>query len=234
MHKKIDLFLKIKNFPFNGCIISYQEIFFTILVTTVLISFGIISILRDIEILPNAKDVTIEIQNQESVSNINSLNEISAQNLICKFINSFNEIIYDDYDSSFAQKFHERFLKLLSESFPLNSIDISHQFLFLIYKRILVSKGKDLNIWNLQEFSEVLLHKLKIPKYTLVKCYSEIIKLDNSVLSKEQKNFFTNEKNRLQTIMDGERTIVLQSTKLNILRAVENIKIALRVVILLS
>ncbi|TRY53181.1 Uncharacterized protein CTYZ_00002492 [Cryptosporidium tyzzeri] len=233
MFEKINIFLKNENFIFNGSIIGYQEILFIILITTVLVYFGIISLLYDAEILQNVIDETTEIHNRESINNINSLNNISGQRLVCKFISSFNKTVYDANELS-SQKFNERLLKLLSESFPSNSIDISYQFLFLIYRKILVSKTKYLVISHLQDFSEVMFHKLKIPKHTLVMCYSEIIKLDDSILSKEEKNLFMHEKERLQIIMNIERDVVLQNIKLNILRVAKKIKFALEVAIFLS
>ncbi|EAK88753.1 hypothetical protein [Cryptosporidium parvum Iowa II] len=234
MFKKINIFLKNETFIFNGSIIGYQEILFIILITTVLVYFGIISVLYDAEILQNVIDEATEIHNRESINNINSLNNISAQRLVCKFISSFNKIVYDANELSSSQKFNERLLKLLSESFPSNSIDISYQFLFLIYRKILISKTKYLVISHLQDFSEVMLHRLKIPKHTLVMCYSEIIKLDDSILSKEEKNHFMHEKERLQIIMNIERDVVLQNIKLNILRVAKKIKFAIEVAIFLS
>ncbi|KAK9173997.1 hypothetical protein CmeUKMEL1_16845 [Cryptosporidium meleagridis] len=234
MFKKINIFLKNENFIFNSSIIGYQEILFIVLITSVLVYFGIISVLYDAEVLPNLIDKSIEIHNRESINNINSLNNISAQRLVCEFISSFNKIVYDDNELSSAQAFNERLLRLLSESFPPNSIDISYQFLFLIYRKILVSKTKYLFISNLQDFSEVMFHRLKIPKHTLVMCYSEIIKLDDSILSKEEKNFFIHEKERLQTIINSERAVVLQNIKLNVSKVAKKIKLAIEMAIFLS
>ncbi|OII71816.1 uncharacterized protein cubi_00624 [Cryptosporidium ubiquitum] len=233
MYKKINTF-NIESFPFNGFILNYQEFLLSVLITIILIYFGITSIFYDAEILPSRVDGAIEsLGNQGSPNHIDSLSNLSAQKHICKFINDFNEIIYDGYELNSAQIFYERFLQLLSESFFLNSINISYQFLFLIYKKILVSKINGLSISHLQELSKVMLYKLKIPKYTLIKCYSEIIKLDDSILSKEQKNFFIGEQNRLQVIMNRERTILLKNIKLYIVRVVEKMKLALKMLVFL-
>lgn len=232
MYKKV--FLNIENFSFNGYIINCQEFLFSALIIVILIYFGIASIFYDVEFLPSLVDNEIDdYNNQDSVNSINSLNHLSTQKHICKFINEFNKIIRDSYELSSAQIFHERLLQLLSELFLLDSINFSHQFLFLIYRKILASKINGLNIWHLQEFSKTMLYKLKIPKYILIKCYSEIIKLDDSIISKEEKDFFKVEKNRLQVIINREREMLFENIKLNLFRALDKMKLALEVLIFL-
>lgn len=228
MYKKINAAF-IDRFTTVGYITNDQETIFSVLIAVVMIVIAVVIILHEIEILPSFPGNKIENYDLELIRNTNFTNRISAQMQTCKFISNFNKMIHDNNELDQSQAFHERLLQILSESFPSSS-EISHQFLFMIYRKLLASKIEDLKVCHLREFSRALLYKLNIPKFTLIKCYSEIIKLDDPVLSKEQINFFTEERNKLQIILNRERTVALQNMKLNLMRSIRKLKLAVEVV----
>lgn len=233
MYKKINEVF-IDKFATVGYITNYQETLFSALIAVIMIVIGAIVILYDTEISYNFVGNTTESHDDLGlIRNNNSTNRISTQMHTCRFIRNLNRMICDNHKSNLSRTFHERLLHILSESFPSSS-EISDQFLFIIYRKLLASKIENLNACHLRELSNALLYKLNIPKYTLIKCYSEIIKLDDPVLSKEQINFFIREKDKLQVILNREREVAVQNMKLNLIKSIRKLKLAVEVVTVFS
>ncbi|KAH8740899.1 hypothetical protein FG386_002445 [Cryptosporidium ryanae] len=198
------------------------------------VSFGILALLHDFtELCQNNFEQFSELQPDLSELNTGNCeyNQCSTVRGPNEFFAELNSLIREFKNEETFQIFCTKFSILFSELFPINSSNISPQFLTLILKQIILMKQSDIKILQIQEISKMLLCKLGVSKYTLKTCYSELCKLNEATLRPEIKEFLFSERNRLQSIIYCERMMILEQIKQSFINGIKRFKFAIETII---
>ncbi|KAK6591040.1 hypothetical protein RS030_111793 [Cryptosporidium xiaoi] len=205
--------------------------------TALVVLFGVLALFHDFtELSQNNFEQFSEFQSDSSEINITNCgnNLVSRKKEPNEFLVELNSLIKEFKNEEAFQAFCAKFSILFSELFPINSSNVSPQFLTLILKQIIVTKQSEIKTLQIQELSKLLLCSLGVSKYTLKVCYSELCKLNDTTLRPDLREFFSSEKNRLQNIINCERMLLLKQIRKSFLSSINRFKFAVETIINLS